>query len=308
MKSWYEILEVPQSASSGEIRSAYLRMAREYHPDRVPEHLTKLRGDAEDKFKQVQAAWAVLSDPAKRRQYDNLGHTPDIPTYPPPTQPMRPATSRESVRDVPRRRQEVVRWALFVLIATLVLVVAGELVISRQSNSPGTTHVEVTKPSEEHTGGDQVPPRHIQTWRAEGGNGLEVRLLRVDAKSNELEVTFRFRAAERGDLLLYEPPGGSGQARNILGKEVLVDRDLGELYLEDNNGAKYVSTTGFIGGQQFNFNLYNFTRRINFKPREEVVLLAKFPPMSHEAKSIAFVSPALGKWQPEWHWPAISLK
>jgi len=197
---------------------------------------------------------------------------------------------------------------LFVLIATLVLVVAGELVISRQSNSPGTTHVEVTKPSEEHTGGDQVPPRHIQTWRAEGGNGLEVRLLRVDAKSNELEVTFRFRAAERGDLLLYEPPGGSGRARNILGKEVLVDRDLGELYLEDNNGAKYVSTTGFIGGQQFNFNLYNFTRRINFKPREEVVLLAKFPPMSPEAKSIAFVSPALGKWQPEWHWPAISLK
>ena len=64
-------------------------MAREYHPDRVPEHLTKLRGDAEDKFKQVQAAWAVLSDPAKRRQYDNLGHTPDIPIYPPPTQPMR---------------------------------------------------------------------------------------------------------------------------------------------------------------------------------------------------------------------------
>jgi len=43
MKSWYEILEVPRSASTAEIRSAYLKMAREYHPDRVPEHLTKLR-------------------------------------------------------------------------------------------------------------------------------------------------------------------------------------------------------------------------------------------------------------------------
>src|SRR5437764_11470827 len=43
MKSWYEILEVPRSASAAEIRSAYLKMAREYHPDRVPEHLTKLR-------------------------------------------------------------------------------------------------------------------------------------------------------------------------------------------------------------------------------------------------------------------------
>jgi len=70
MKSWYEILEVPRSASTAEIRSAYLKMAREYHPDRVPEHLTKLRADAEDKFKQVQAAWAVLGDPAKRRRYD----------------------------------------------------------------------------------------------------------------------------------------------------------------------------------------------------------------------------------------------
>ena len=46
------------------------------------------------------------------------------------------------------------------------------------------------------------------------------------------------------------------------------------------------TTTGFIGGQQFNFNLYNFTRRINFKPREEVVLLAKFPSMSTSWASI----------------------
>ena len=43
MKSWYEILEVHELANAEQIRSAYLKMAREYHPDRVPEHLTKLR-------------------------------------------------------------------------------------------------------------------------------------------------------------------------------------------------------------------------------------------------------------------------
>ena len=48
MKSWYEILEVHELANAEQIRSAYLKMAREYHPDRVPEHLTKLRFDAED--------------------------------------------------------------------------------------------------------------------------------------------------------------------------------------------------------------------------------------------------------------------
>src|SRR6185437_8050034 len=70
MNSFYEILEVSPSASTAEIRTSYLRLAREYHPDRVPEHLTKLRADAEEKLKLVNEAWAVLSDAAKRRLYD----------------------------------------------------------------------------------------------------------------------------------------------------------------------------------------------------------------------------------------------
>src|SRR6266480_1483003 len=70
MKSWYDVLEVHELASAEQIRSAYLKLAREYHPDRVPEHLTKLRFDAEEKFKRVQEAWTVLGDPVKRRQYD----------------------------------------------------------------------------------------------------------------------------------------------------------------------------------------------------------------------------------------------
>src|SRR5437764_12185241 len=104
MKSWYDTLEISESASAEQIRSAYLKMAREYHPDRVPEHLTKLRADAEDKFKQVQAAWAVLGDPAKRRRYDLSDRVHEVPSSPSPAQPIRPTAPRQSISDVLRRR------------------------------------------------------------------------------------------------------------------------------------------------------------------------------------------------------------
>src|SRR2546427_10742901 len=123
MKSWYEILEVSESASAEQIRSAYLKMAREYHPDRVPEHLTKLRSDAEDKFKQAQGAWTVLGNPAKRRLYDLAGRKQDVPSAPPPSQPAHAPVAREGILELLRHGQGVVRWTLLVLIATLVLVV-----------------------------------------------------------------------------------------------------------------------------------------------------------------------------------------
>src|SRR5216110_2069153 len=113
MKSWYEILEVHELANAEQIRSAYLRMAREYHPDRVPEHLTKLRTDAEDKFKQVQEAWTVIGDPARRRRYDLASRRQDVPRSPSPAQPDHSAApDKESIRDVLRRRQDFVKWAL----------------------------------------------------------------------------------------------------------------------------------------------------------------------------------------------------
>src|SRR5207248_4243405 len=105
MKSWYEILEVPRSASTAEIRSAYLKMAREYHPDRVPEHLTKLRADAEDKFKQVQEAWTVLGNPARRRLYDLAGRRQDVPSAPAPSQPADAPVAWEGILDLLRYRQ-----------------------------------------------------------------------------------------------------------------------------------------------------------------------------------------------------------
>jgi molecular chaperone DnaJ len=69
MASLYDTLGVAKNASQDEIKKAYRKLARQHHPDRNP-------GDeaAEAKFKEVQAAYDVLSDPDKRKQYDAFGN------------------------------------------------------------------------------------------------------------------------------------------------------------------------------------------------------------------------------------------
>ncbi|CBE69840.1 MAG: molecular chaperone DnaJ [Candidatus Methylomirabilis oxygeniifera] len=70
-RDYYEVLGVRRGTSDKEIKQAYRRLARKYHPDVNPNNKA-----AEAKFKEIAEAYEVLSDPAKRRQYDQFGHQP----------------------------------------------------------------------------------------------------------------------------------------------------------------------------------------------------------------------------------------
>jgi molecular chaperone DnaJ len=73
-KDYYKILGIGRKASLTEIKKAYRKLARKYHPDLNP-------GDkaAETKFKEIQEAYSVLSDPKKKSQYDQYGYVGDVP-------------------------------------------------------------------------------------------------------------------------------------------------------------------------------------------------------------------------------------
>ncbi len=68
-RDYYEILGVSRNASSDEIKSAYRKLAMQYHPDRNPGNK-----EAEEKFKECAEAYEVLSDTQKRQRYDQFGH------------------------------------------------------------------------------------------------------------------------------------------------------------------------------------------------------------------------------------------
>lgn len=67
-KDYYKILGVSKNASDDEIRKAFRKLARQYHPD-----VAKNQAQAEEKFKEINEAYEVLSDPEKRKRYDELG-------------------------------------------------------------------------------------------------------------------------------------------------------------------------------------------------------------------------------------------
>jgi curved DNA-binding protein len=67
-KDYYEILGVPRNATDADIKKAFRKLAREFHPD-----VAKDKKKAEERFKEINEAYEVLSDPATRKKYDQLG-------------------------------------------------------------------------------------------------------------------------------------------------------------------------------------------------------------------------------------------
>ena len=67
-RDYYEVLGLDRSATDKDLKKSFRSLARKYHPDRSTEE------DAEDRFKEIQEAYAVLSDEQKRAQYDRFGH------------------------------------------------------------------------------------------------------------------------------------------------------------------------------------------------------------------------------------------
>jgi curved DNA-binding protein CbpA len=75
MKNYYEILQIPRNASNNQIKAAFRRLARQYHPDYNPND-----PEAVTKFREIEQAYRVLSDKDKRKEYDR-SLSPEIPTF-----------------------------------------------------------------------------------------------------------------------------------------------------------------------------------------------------------------------------------
>lgn len=73
-RDYYEVLGVDKNASENDIKKAYRKAAMKYHPDKFANATDAEKKDAEEKFKEINEAYQVLSDNEKKQQYDQFGH------------------------------------------------------------------------------------------------------------------------------------------------------------------------------------------------------------------------------------------
>src|SRR5687767_6815475 len=73
-KDYYEVLGISREASEADIKKAYHKLALKWHPDLYANKTEKEKKAAEEKFKEIGEAYSVLSDPPKRKSYDQFGH------------------------------------------------------------------------------------------------------------------------------------------------------------------------------------------------------------------------------------------
>ncbi len=101
-RDYYEILGVSRAATDKEVRAAYRKLARKYHPDLNPGDKT-----AEARFKEIQAAYDVLSDAEKRKQYNQFGHAFERASQGPPPGPQPQSGFRRPYTRTPPRPGDV---------------------------------------------------------------------------------------------------------------------------------------------------------------------------------------------------------
>ncbi len=158
--SHYQILGVSRQASGEEVRAAYRRMARRYHPDRF-----EGGGDSQETMARINAAYDVLSDDGRRAEYDRLLDAEHAAS----------AAERTRAGIAAQRLLGIPNWSWYLLLATMTVtvLVVGWLSLSTLAprkpvmRAPGMAAQPVDQPTVQAATGDPlplVPARSIQPW------------------------------------------------------------------------------------------------------------------------------------------------